>query len=170
MSSAASIPLWYSSMNGSNFTVKTGFLHILNDLFVLAKVLVIRSYLYMPTDNILTLTSDMSSAVNTATWYWSMSAMWQVSKVSPIYVSSIIDKSNIHRWWPIIVANDSMKVDWNGSCELHKLTRSYSLVSGVMRVIWSVQLAPYFVPFCCVATSIRAISTDNDPLSLVTIA
>ena len=28
----------------------------------------------------------------------------------------------------------------------------------------SVELAPYYVPFMCVATSIRAISAANDPL------
>ena len=61
MSSVASIPLRYSSMNGSKFPVKTGFLPLLYDLFVLAKVLVLQSYLCMPMDDIATLTSDVSS-------------------------------------------------------------------------------------------------------------
>ena len=67
MSSVASVPLRYSSMNGSNFLVKTGFLPLLYDLFVLAKVLVIKSHLYMPMDDISTLTLDVSSVVHTAT-------------------------------------------------------------------------------------------------------
>jgi hypothetical protein len=67
MSSAASIPLRYSSMNRLNLLVKTGFLHILYDLVVLAKVLVIKSHLYMPMDDISTLTLDMSSVLHTAT-------------------------------------------------------------------------------------------------------
>ena len=64
MSSVASIPQRYSSMNRSNFIVKSGFLHILYDIFVLAKVLVIQSYLCMPMDDISTLTSDVSSVVH----------------------------------------------------------------------------------------------------------
>ena len=67
MSSAASVPLRYSSMNGSNFLVKTGFLPLLYDMFVLAKVLVLKPHLYMPMDDMSTLTSDVSSVVNTAT-------------------------------------------------------------------------------------------------------
>ena len=67
MSSVASIPLRYSSMNGSKFPVKTGFLPLLYDLFVLAKVLVLQSYLCMPMDDISTLTSDVSSVVHTVT-------------------------------------------------------------------------------------------------------
>ena len=64
MSSLASIPQRYSSMNRSNFHFKTGFLPLLYDIFVLAKVLVIKSLLRMPTDNISTLTSDVSSVVH----------------------------------------------------------------------------------------------------------
>ena len=67
MSSVASVPLRYSSMNGSNFLVETGFLPLLYDLFVLAKVLVIKSHLYMPMDDVSTLTLDVSSVVHTAT-------------------------------------------------------------------------------------------------------
>ncbi len=67
MSSVVSIPLRYSSMNGSNFLVKTGFLSILYDILVLAKVLVIQYYLCMPMDDISTLTLDVSSVVRTAT-------------------------------------------------------------------------------------------------------
>ena len=67
MSSAASIPLEYSSLNGSNFLVKTGFWPILYDIFVLAKVLVLESLLHMPTDDISTLTLDVSSVVHAAT-------------------------------------------------------------------------------------------------------
>ena len=67
MSSVASIPLRYSSLNGSKFLVKTGFWPISYDIFVLAKVLVIKSLLYMPMDDISTLTSDVSSVVHTAT-------------------------------------------------------------------------------------------------------
>ena len=69
MTSVASIPLRYSSINGSNLLVKTGFLSILYDLFVLAKVLVIQSLLCMPTDNISTLTLDVPSVVHTAALY-----------------------------------------------------------------------------------------------------
>ncbi len=64
MSSVASIPQRYSSMNRSSFIVKSGFLPILYDIFVLAKVLVIRSLLRMATDDISTLTSDVSSVVH----------------------------------------------------------------------------------------------------------
>ena len=164
MSSVASILLRYSSMNGSNLLVKTGILHILNDLFVLANILVLQSYLYIPMDDISTSTSDMSSAVRTTTWYWSISAMWQVSVFTPIYVSSIIDTSNIHRWRPIIVGNDSIEVDWNGSCKIHVLPRWYSLVHSLMTVKMRVELSPYFVLFMCVATSILAISAADGPL------
>ena len=67
MSSVASIPLRYSSLNGSKFLVKTGFWPILYDIFVLAKVLVLESHLRMPTDDISTPTSDVSSVVHAAT-------------------------------------------------------------------------------------------------------
>ena len=67
MSSVASVPLRYSSMNGSNFLVETGFLPLLYDIFVLAKVLVNKCHLYMSMDNISTLTSNISSVVHTAT-------------------------------------------------------------------------------------------------------
>ena len=67
MPSVASIPQRYSSMNRSKFLVKTGFLSILYDISVLAKVLVIKFHLYMPMDDISTLTSDVSSIVHTAT-------------------------------------------------------------------------------------------------------
>ena len=64
MSSVASIPQRYSSMNRSNFLLKTGFLPLLYNLVVLAKVLVVKSHLHMPTDDISTLTSDESSVVH----------------------------------------------------------------------------------------------------------
>ena len=67
MPSVASMPLRYSSINGSDFLVKTGFLPILYDIIVLANVLVIKSRPYMPMDDISTLTSDVSSVVHTAT-------------------------------------------------------------------------------------------------------
>ena len=54
-------------MNGSNILVKTGFLPLLYDIFVLAKVLGIQSYLCMPMDDIPTPTSDVASVVHTAT-------------------------------------------------------------------------------------------------------
>ena len=69
MSSVASVPLRYTSMNGSNFLVETGFLPLLYDLFVLANVLVHKSYLYMYMDDISTLSSNMPSVVHTATRY-----------------------------------------------------------------------------------------------------
>ena len=69
MSSVASIPLRYSSMNRSNILVKTGFLPILYDLFVQNEVLVIQSYLCTPMDDIPTPTSEVASVVHTATWY-----------------------------------------------------------------------------------------------------
>ncbi len=65
MSSVASIPLRYSSLNGSKFLVKTGFLPILYDVFALAKVLVHKFLLRMTTDNISTLTSDVPSVAAT---------------------------------------------------------------------------------------------------------
>ena len=67
MSYVASMPLRYSSINGSDFLVKTGFLPILYDIIVLANVLVIKSHLCTPMDDISTLTWVVPSVVHTAT-------------------------------------------------------------------------------------------------------
>ena len=66
MSAVASIPLRYSSLKGSKFLAKTGFLPLLYDIFVLAKVLVIKPLLRIPLDDISTQTSDVTSVVHTA--------------------------------------------------------------------------------------------------------
>ena len=169
MASVASIPPRYSSVNRSNLLVKTGSLALLNDIFVRNEVLVIQSYLYMPMDDISTLTSDVPSVVRSSNLILIDFGYVVDLSFSLIDVSSIIDKSNIRRWRPITVGNDSIEVDWNDSCKLHMLPICYSLVCGLMRVKMSVQLAAKFAPFICVATSIRAITAAKDPLWLVTI-
>ena len=67
MSSVASIILRYSSLNGSNLLLKTGFVPLLYDIIVLANVLVLKSHLCMPMDDISTQASDVASVVRTAT-------------------------------------------------------------------------------------------------------